>query len=124
MQQKICMYIFVIQMKTKKGRMQTAAKIKSILVKDFLDAYKPNMTDQSHDFVMLITGDDLGEGLISNTHFIGDESSYVEYLYNIIENNDNIRSIILGVSELFINRHPEYIEQQIKMAEEFGKANI
>lgn len=118
------MYIFVIQMKTKKDRMQTAAKIKSILVKDFLDAYKPNMTYQSHDFVMLITGDDLGEGLLSNTHFIGDESSYVEYLYNIIENNDNIRSIILGVSELFINRHPEYIEQQIKMAEEFGKANI
>ena len=32
------------------------------------------MTDQSHDFVMLITGDDLGEGLLSNTHFIGDES--------------------------------------------------
>lgn len=45
MQPKICMYIFVIQMKTKKDRMQTAAKIKSILVKDFLDAYKPNMTD-------------------------------------------------------------------------------
>lgn len=60
MQPKICMYIFVIQMKTKKDRMQTAAKIKSILVKDFLDAYKPNMTYQSHDFVMLITGDDLG----------------------------------------------------------------
>ena len=118
------MYIFVIQMKTKKDRMQTAAKIKSILVKDFLDAYKPNMTDQSHDFVMLITGDDLGKGVLSNTHFIGDESSYVEYLYSIIENNDNIRSIILGVSELFINRHPEYIEQQIKMAEKFGKANL
>ena len=111
-------------MKTKHDRMQTAAKIKSILVKDFLDAYKPNMTDQSHDFIMLITGDDLGKGLLSNTHFIGDESSYVDYLYNIIENNDNIRSIILGVSELFINRHPEYIEQQIKMAEEFNKANI
>lgn len=29
MQPKICMYIFVIQMKTKKERMETASKIKS-----------------------------------------------------------------------------------------------
>ena len=58
MQPKICMYIFVIQMKTKKERMETASKIKSILFKDFIESYKPNMTPNSNDFVLLIAGDD------------------------------------------------------------------
>lgn len=124
MQPKICMYIFVIQMKTKKERMETASKIKSILFKDFIESYKPNMTPNSNDFVMLIAGDDLGEEVLSKTFFAGDEMSCASYLYKMIKENENIRMIILGISELFISRNPQYIEQQIKMAEEFNKANI
>lgn len=50
--------------------------------------------------------------------------SYASCLYNMIKENENIRMTILGISELFISRNPQYIEQQIKMAEEFNKANI
>lgn len=124
MQPKICMYIFVIQMKTKKERMETASKIKSILFKDFIESYKPNMTPNSNDFVMLIAGDDLGEEVLSKAFFAGNEMSYASCLYNMIKENENIRMTILGISELFISRNPQYIEQQIKMAEEFNKANI
>lgn len=124
MQPKICMYIFVIQMKTKKERMETASKMKSILFKDFIESYKPNMTPNSNDFVLLIAGDDLGEEVLSKTFFAGNEMSYASCLYNMIKENENIRMIILGISELFISRNPQYIEQQIKMAEEFNKANI
>ena len=111
-------------MKTKKERMETASKIKSILFKDFIESYKPNMTPNSNDFVMLIAGDDLGEEVLSKHFFAGNEMSYASYLYNMIKENENIRMTILGISELFISRNPQYIEQQIKMAEEFNKANI
>ena len=111
-------------MKTKKERMETASKIKSILFKDFIESYKPNMTPNSNDFVMLIAGDDLGEEVLSKTFFAGNGMSYASYLYNMIKENENIRMTILGISELFISRNPQYIEQQIKMAEEFNKANI
>ena len=124
MQPRICMYIFVIQMKSKKERMETASKIKSILFKDFMESYKPNMTPNSNDFVMLIAGDDLGDGVLSKTFFAGNEISYASYLYNMIKDNENIRMTILGISELFINRNPQYIEQQMKMAGEFNKLNI
>lgn len=124
MQPKICMYIFVIQMKTKKQRRETAAKIKAILVKDFLEAYQPNLDDDSHDFLMVVTGDDLGENTLSNTYFIGNELSYINHLYDLIERNEEARKIILGVSELLIERHPEYISQQIEMAEKLKQINL
>lgn len=85
-------------MNTKKERMETASKIKSILFKDFIESYKPNMTPNSNDFVMLIAGDDLGEEVLSKTFFAGNEMSYASYLYNMIKENekysyDHIRDI-------------------------------